>query len=170
MALASLLGVSELERERERKERGEREGGEREVGGGRVAVPEGGYLLLYFSSSSASPSIPRAINALVTKLRERKGEGKGEGKGEKSEGCADGVRVAVVVVPCHDDEAEWREDTSCDGWPSIPYPCRQEMEQLRRRVGVDAIPALVVVDPNGRVTTTKGRSWMKYVHRFSDGS
>ena len=149
MALASLLGVSELERGR---------GGEGERGEKKDVVSmqslEGKYIFLYFPSSTSS-SLSQSMASFLTNLNERRGR---EGEGEKRE-------VGVVVVHSHSEEEKEKAnltDAHASQWPVFPCEKREERERLRERVKVGGLPAVVLVSPEGDVITNKARSWLKY--------
>ncbi|CAK0837848.1 unnamed protein product [Prorocentrum cordatum] len=66
--------------------------------------------------------------------------------------------LEVVFVSSDRDEASFKEYFAEQPWLALPFAERGAKEKLSKRFKVRGIPSLVILDSDGKVTTTEGRA------------
>jgi len=103
---------------------------------------KGKYLALYFSAHWCPP-----CRGFTPKLAETYKKMKASGRDD----------FEFIFISSDRDESAFKEYHAEHPWLALPFAQRKQKEQLSSMFGVRGIPALVVVDPEGNVITTKGR-------------
>merc|ERR1711959_416482 len=67
-------------------------------------------------------------------------------------------KMEIVFVSSDRDENAFKEYFGEMPWQALPYEKRKEKEELSDACGVEGIPSFVVINPDGTVVTTDGRS------------
>jgi len=72
----------------------------------------------------------------------------------------DGLKetMEIIFVSSDKDEAAFKEYHSEMPWPALPYDKRKEKDILSKHMGVQGIPSFAVINPDGTIVTTDGRS------------
>lgn len=108
---------------------------------GSVPVPEGKYLLLYFSAHWCPPCrgfTPKLAEYYTNKLKPR---------GD----------VEIVFVSSDRSEEDFTEYYKEHPWLALPFKERELKGALSKKFGVQGIPTLVVLDPEAKLITKNGR-------------
>jgi thiol-disulfide isomerase/thioredoxin len=115
----------------------------RTAGGGefRAADLEGKYVGLYFSASWCGPC-KKFTPELIKSYCKMK--------------MADGRPLEVVFVSSDRSADAFERYADTMPWPAVPFADEETRVQLAQQLGVSAIPMLVLVAPDGSVTTTEG--------------
>ena len=71
---------------------------------------------------------------------------------------AAGKRIEIVFASSDRDETAFKEYAAEMPWLSLPYAERERKETLSKSYKVNGIPSLVIVDADGELITTDGRS------------
>lgn len=100
----------------------------------------GKYIGLYFSASWCSPC--RAFTPRLKEFRNRHLE--------------DGFEVVLVNFDRTNTEKRRYVRDSGMEWPSVPGARRKPSKSLAEAYDVETYPALVVLDPEGRIVTSDG--------------
>lgn len=79
---------------------------------------------------------------------------------------SDGKSFEIVFISSDRDEEAFNEYFSEMPWLALPYGERALKEKLSRKFQVSGIPTLVLLDGNGELITTKGRSKVDDVQGF----
>merc|ERR1712050_664221 len=69
-----------------------------------------------------------------------------------------GEKMEIVFVSSDRDEASFKEYFAEQPWTALPYEKRKEKGELSEAFGVQGIPSFVVLNPDGTLLTTEGRS------------
>lgn len=67
-------------------------------------------------------------------------------------------KMEIIFVSSDRDEASFKEYHGEMPWPALPFEKRKEKELLSKSCGVQGIPSFAVLNPDGSVITTDGRS------------
>merc|ERR1712084_92483 len=67
-------------------------------------------------------------------------------------------KMEIIFVSSDRDEASFSDYFKDMPWLALPYEKRKEKEILSEACGVQGIPTLAVINPNGTIITTDGRS------------
>lgn len=67
-------------------------------------------------------------------------------------------KMEIIFVSSDRDEAAFKEYHGEMPWPALPYSKRKEKDLLSKNMGVQGIPTFAVMNPDGTVVTTDGRS------------
>jgi len=67
-------------------------------------------------------------------------------------------KMEIIFVSSDRDEASFKEYHGEMPWPALPFEKRKEKELLSKSCGVQGIPCFAVLNPDGSVITTDGRS------------
>jgi len=67
-------------------------------------------------------------------------------------------KMEIIFVSSDRDEASFNEYHGEMPWPALPYSKRKEKDLLSKNMGVQGIPTFAVMNPDGTVITTDGRS------------
>merc|ERR1712060_451884 len=67
-------------------------------------------------------------------------------------------KMEIIFVSSDKDEAAFKEYHGEMPWPALPYEKRKEKDLLSKHMGVQGIPTFAVINPDGSIVTTDGRS------------
>jgi nucleoredoxin len=67
-------------------------------------------------------------------------------------------KMEVLFVSSDRDEDSFKEYHATMPWPALPYGKRDTKEALSKACGVQGIPSMAVINPDGTIVTTDGRS------------
>merc|ERR1712137_727130 len=67
-------------------------------------------------------------------------------------------KMEIIFVSSDRDEESFGEYHGEMPWPALPYEKRREKDLLSKHMGVQGIPTFAVINPDGSVVTTDGRS------------
>mmetsp|Transcript_23267 Transcript_23267/g.40039 ORF Transcript_23267/g.40039 Transcript_23267/m.40039 type:complete len:407 (-) Transcript_23267:435-1655(-) len=105
-----------------------------------VSSLDGKYLFLYFSAHWCPP-----CRGFTPRLADFYGK------------HHDAKNFEVVFVSSDKEENSFREYFSEMPWKALPYSDRDRKGRLSRKFGVNGIPSLVLLGPDGKEITRKGR-------------
>eukprot|EP00656_Telonema_subtile_P005824 TRINITY_DN12662_c0_g1_i1.p1 TRINITY_DN12662_c0_g1~~TRINITY_DN12662_c0_g1_i1.p1 ORF type:complete len:137 (+),score=31.38 TRINITY_DN12662_c0_g1_i1:158-568(+) len=71
---------------------------------------------------------------------------------------AKGLKFEVVYISRDSDQAAWNEYYAEMPWLALPYSDRERAEALQKKYSVEGIPMLLLLDKDGGVITSQGRS------------
>merc|ERR1711879_115175 len=69
-----------------------------------------------------------------------------------------GDKMEIIFVSSDRDEAAFNEYVKDMPWLALPYEKRAEKEAISDAMGVEGIPSFAIINPDGTVVTTDGRS------------
>lgn len=67
-------------------------------------------------------------------------------------------KMEIIFVSSDRDESSYNDYFGEMPWLALPYDKREAKEKLSKACGVDGIPAFAVINPDGTIVTTDGRS------------
>ncbi|XP_029467251.1 nucleoredoxin [Rhinatrema bivittatum] len=102
---------------------------------------EGGYVGVYFSAHWCPPcrSLTRVLVESYRKVKDS------------------GQRFEIVFVSADRSEDSFKQYFSEMPWLAVPYSDEARRSRLNRLYGIQGIPTLIVLDPQGEVITRQGR-------------
>eukprot|EP00903_Cladosiphon_okamuranus_P008393 g8069.t1 len=107
-----------------------------------TSVLEGKVVALYFSASWCGPCRGFTPDLVKTYNAVR----------------AAGKEFEVVLIGSDRNEEDFRAYHGGMPWLALPFPDRERKSSLSTKFRIRGIPSLVILDPNGSVITTDGRS------------
>lgn len=110
------------------------------LGSDLIAQAKGKPIGLYFSAHWCPPC--RAFTPELAKMY--------------NDGLKD--KMEIIFVSSDRDEGSFKDYFESMPWLSLPFPKRSEKEQLSEAMGVQGIPSFAVIQPDGSIITTEGRS------------
>merc|ERR1711972_42008 len=67
-------------------------------------------------------------------------------------------KMEIIFVSSDRDEKSFKDYHNEMPWPALPYEKRKEKDLLSKHMGVQGIPTFAVINLDGSVVTTDGRS------------
>jgi len=67
-------------------------------------------------------------------------------------------KMEIIFVSSDKDEASFKEYFAEMPWKALPFANREAKDKLSKAMGVEGIPSFAVINPDGTVVTTDGRS------------
>uniref|UniRef100_A0A8C5QRN0 Nucleoredoxin n=1 Tax=Leptobrachium leishanense TaxID=445787 RepID=A0A8C5QRN0_9ANUR len=102
---------------------------------------DGSYVGVYFSAHWCPPcrSLTRVLVETYRKIKES------------------GQKFEIVLVSADRSEESFKQYFSEMPWLAVPYSDEARRSRLNRLYGIQGIPNLIILDPNGEVLTRQGR-------------